>query len=171
MIICISILKIKYIVHARFVAPKPIIKAGAVPEDGCPLKIGQLVIDAKLNQWKTKYLTARRISDIIITEREENVVTAYEVAWFINHKYGEQAYVIETEQQILIFTAKSKWIVQKTDYRRFHFYTLFHSNNTQGYGYHVQMRGNHIDYLVYCAIMHDNGLLQDWNYFLRRSCS
>ena len=93
-------------------------------------------------------------------------MTAYEVAWFINHKYGEQAYVIETEQQILIFTAKSKWIVQKTDYQRFHFYTLFHSNNTQGYGYHVQMRGNRIDYLVYCAIMHDNGLLQDWNYFL-----
>lgn len=71
MTICISILKIKYIVPARFVAPKPITKAGVALEDGCPLKIGQLVIDAKLNQWKTKYLTARRIFDIIIIEKEE----------------------------------------------------------------------------------------------------
>lgn len=110
----------------------------------------------------------RKISDIIITEREGRVVTAHEVEWFINHKYGEQAYVVETEKQIFIFTAKSKWIVQKTDYNRFRFYTLFHSNNVQGSGYHVQMRGKHVDYLIYCAIMHDNGLEQDWNKFYKQ---
>ena len=95
-------------------------------------------------------------------------MTAQEVVWFINHKYGEQAYVVETEKQILIFTAKSKWIVQKSDYNRFRFYTLFHSNNAQGYGYHVQMRNKNIDYLVYCAIMHDAGIPQNWNDFLNR---
>lgn len=95
-------------------------------------------------------------------------MTAQEVEWFINHIYGEQAYVVETEKQILIFTAKSKWIVQKTDYNRFRFYTLFHSNNVQGYGYHVQMRNKNIDYLVYCAIMHDAELPQNWSDFLNR---
>ena len=95
-------------------------------------------------------------------------MTAHEVEWFINHIYGEQAYVVETEKQILIFTAKSKWIVQKTDYDRFQFYTLFHSNNTQGYGYHVQMRNKNIGYLVYCAIMHDAEIIQNWDKFLTR---
>ena len=94
-------------------------------------------------------------------------MTAHEVEWFINHKYGEQAYLVETDKQILIFTAKSKWIVQKSDFKRFQFYTLFHSNNTQGYGYHVQMRNKNLDYLVYCAIMHDNGLEQNWDEFLQ----
>ena len=103
-------------------------------------------------------------------------MTAYEVEWFLNHKYGEQAYVVQTEKQILIFTAKSKWIVAKNDYDRFHFYTLFHSNNKTGTGFHVQMRGRNIDYLVYCAIMHDNddfwgkqnwyNFMESWRLFL-----
>lgn len=96
-------------------------------------------------------------------------MTAYEVEWFLNHKYGEQAYVVETEKQILIFTAKSKWIVAKNDYDRFHFYTLFHSNNKTGTGFHVQMRGSAIDYLTYCAITHDREeyyTLQDWHDFV-----
>ena len=46
-------------------------------------------------------------------------MTSSEVVWFINHKYGEQAYVVETEKQVLIFTVKSKWIVQKDDKARF----------------------------------------------------
>ena len=83
-------------------------------------------------------------------------MTAQEVVWFINHKYGEQAYIVETNDQILLFTKESKWVINKNDYSKFHCYTLFHSNNKQGNGFHVQMRGNHIDFLVYQAIMHDN---------------
>lgn len=83
-------------------------------------------------------------------------MTAQEVVWFINHKYGEQAYIVETNDQILLFTKESKWIINKNDYSKFHCYILFHSNNKQGNGFHVQMRGNHIDFLVYQAIMHDN---------------
>lgn len=107
------------------------------------------------------------ISGIIITERGESIVTAQEVVWFINHKYGEQAYVVETEEQILIFTAKSKWIVQKTDYERFRYYTLFHYNFAQGSGYHVQMHGYAQDFMVYYAIMHDMGMEYDWQGFLQ----
>ena len=29
-------------------------------------------------------------------------MTAQEVVWFINHKYGEQAYIVETNDQIAI---------------------------------------------------------------------
>lgn len=96
-------------------------------------------------------------------------MTAHEVVWFINHKYGEQAYIVETEKQILIFTAKSKWIVAKNDYKRFRYYTLFHFNNLQNQGYHVQMKGYNVDYLTYCAIMHDNEHFQtqqDWYDFM-----
>ena len=94
-------------------------------------------------------------------------MTVHDVVWFINHKYGEQAYVVETEEQILIFTAKSKWIVQKTDYKRFQYYTLFHFNYAQGSGFHVQMRGYAKDFMVYYAVMHDMGLPYDWSGFLQ----
>lgn len=108
-------------------------------------------------------------------------MTSSEVVWFINHKYGEQAYVVETETQVLIFTAKSKWIVQKDDYKRFGFYTLFHSNSNKGKGFHVQMRGRHIDFLVWCAITHDmndfyeikrwDDFVKSWElYLLGREC-
>ena len=103
-------------------------------------------------------------------------MTSSEVVWFINHKYGEQAYVVETETQILIFTAKSKWIVQKEDMKRFGFYTLFHFNLEEGAGFHRQMRGYNIDFLVWCAIMHDmdefypnsawNKFYEDWQMYL-----
>ena len=108
-------------------------------------------------------------------------MTSSEVVWFINHKYGEQAYVVETEKQVLIFTAKSKWIVQKNDKGRFGFYTLFHSNISKGEGFHVQMRGYNIDFLVWAAITHDmekfysnnewNDFVKAWNlYLLGREC-
>ena len=96
-------------------------------------------------------------------------MTSSEVVWFMNHKYGEQAYVIETEKQVLVFTAKSKWIVQKDDKERFGFYTLFHFNATEGKGFHKQMRGNHIDFLIWCAIMHDMDRFYanyEWNDFM-----
>ena len=102
-------------------------------------------------------------------------MTSSEVVWFINHKYGEQAYVVETEKQVLVFTAKSKWIVQKDDKKRFGFYTLFHFNLARGEGFHVQMRGRNIDFLVWCALTHDmeefytidkwNDFIQSWELF------
>lgn len=82
-------------------------------------------------------------------------MTSYEVVWFLNHKYGEQAYVIETDKQILIFTSKSKWIIFKDDRKRFKAYTLFHSNYEKGEGYHIQRYGNCIDFLTWCAVTHD----------------
>lgn len=97
-------------------------------------------------------------------------MTSSEVVWFINHKYGEQAYVVETETQVLVFTAKSKWIVQKDDKERFGFYTLFHSNLASGKGFHVQMRGHHVDFLVWCALTHDMEkfyAIEEWNEFVK----
>ena len=96
-------------------------------------------------------------------------MTSSEVVWFINHKYGEQAYVVETEKQVLVFTAKSKWIVQKDDKKRFGFYTLFHSNLAKGEGFHVQMRGRHVNFLVWVAVTHDMDdfyAIREWNDFV-----
>ena len=83
-------------------------------------------------------------------------MTVDEVVWFINHKYGEQAWFIETDKAIEIYTTKSKWLIMKNDYKNFHIYTLFHFNNCEGAHYHMQRRGYNLDYLVYQAIMHDN---------------
>jgi hypothetical protein len=52
-------------------------------------------------------------------------MTPEEVVWFINHKYGEQAYLVETDEQILIFSRVSKWVIFKKDFTKFHIYTLF----------------------------------------------
>ena len=82
-------------------------------------------------------------------------MTAQEVVWFINHKYGEQAYVVETDDKILIFSYPSKWVIFKNDFAKFNFYTLFHFNDAEREHYHVQNRSQNIDYLVFTAIIHD----------------
>ena len=82
-------------------------------------------------------------------------MTADEVIWFINHKYGEQAALDETSDLIKIYTGKSTWLIHKHDYEKFGRYELFHANQTTHIGYHRQMYGYTIPYLVYCAVMHD----------------
>ena len=82
-------------------------------------------------------------------------MTASEVVWFINHKYGEQAYLVETDEKILIFSRVSKWIIFKNDFARFHIYTLFHFNDAEREHYHIQNKSGNIDYLVFTAIVHD----------------
>ena len=66
-------------------------------------------------------------------------MTPQEVVWFFNHKHGERAYLVETEQYLQIFTSKSKWKIIKDDYRRFRQYTLYHFSMRAGQGYHKQM--------------------------------
>lgn len=34
-------------------------------------------------------------------------MTPQEIVWFINHKYGEQAYIVDDGKEIRIFTAKA----------------------------------------------------------------
>ena len=46
-------------------------------------------------------------------------MTPEEVVWFANHKYGENAYLIESETELLILTARSKWRILLNDLRRF----------------------------------------------------
>lgn len=83
-------------------------------------------------------------------------MTIQEIAWFANHKYGENVYLMVTKQEVLILTKDSKWRILLSDMRRFGFYTLAHLNHrTDGIHYHVQCRGQNIDFLVYYAIMHD----------------
>ena len=99
-------------------------------------------------------------------------MTANEVVWFINHKYGEQAYLVETDEKILIFSRVSKWVIFKKDFERFHIYTLFHFNDTERKHYHAQDRSTNIDYLVFRAIVHDNEYInwqdfrKSWELFL-----
>ena len=85
-------------------------------------------------------------------------MTPAEIVRFINHKYGEQAYIVDDGKEIRIFTAKSVWRIFKTDYSKFHGYYLYHSNNKSGSGFHNQ--GNHksgdINWLVWYAILHDS---------------
>ena len=81
-------------------------------------------------------------------------MTIDEVVGFCNHLYGETAWVIEDNNWIYLFTLYSKWLIKKSDYERFGFYTLFHFNEVEGKNYHIQKRGN-IDFLVYEAICHD----------------
>lgn len=82
-------------------------------------------------------------------------MTPQEVVWFFNHKYGEKAYVIENDTHVHIFTPKSKWQIIKADYPRFKEYTLYHWSTKAGKGYHKQMKGRNLDYLVFCACFHD----------------
>lgn len=82
-------------------------------------------------------------------------MTPQEVVWFFNHKCGEKAYVVETETHVHIFTVRSKWQIIKADYSRFKEYTLYHYSLAAGKGYHKQMKGRNLDYLVFCACFHD----------------
>lgn len=82
-------------------------------------------------------------------------MTAQEVVWFFNHRYGERAYIVETNDEINIFTKKSKWKIIKSDFPRFHYYTLFHYNLKSKTGYHKQMSGRTIEFLTFCACFHD----------------
>lgn len=82
-------------------------------------------------------------------------MTPQEVVWFFNHKHGEKAYVVETKTHVHIFTTKSKWQIIKADHARFHQYTLYHFSSVAGEGYHKQMVGYNLDYLVFCACYHD----------------
>lgn len=96
-------------------------------------------------------------------------MTVQEVVWFMNHKYGEQAYVVETKKEILLFSLKSKWIIKKSDFKHFRTYILFHFNDVEREHYHVQLKSQNLDYLVYQAIAHDNENIpysnNDWKQF------
>lgn len=85
-------------------------------------------------------------------------MTPYEIVWFMNHKYGEQAYIIEDEKEIKIFTAKSIWRIFKSDYFKFNGYYLYHSNNTSGIGFHNQnnYKSNDVNWLIWYAVLHDS---------------
>lgn len=82
-------------------------------------------------------------------------MTISEVVWFINHKYGDSVYLEEFESFYEIYTKKSKWRIYKNDFAIFHYYRLYHFNNTYGKHYHVQSNGNSIQYLIWRAAMHD----------------
>ena len=89
-----------------------------------------------------------------------------EVVWFVNHKFGEQAYLVENDEKITILTLKSKWVIFKKDFSRFHIYTLFHFNDEEREHYHIQNKSRNIDYLVYIALTHDNGgRYSEWKQF------
>lgn len=93
-----------------------------------------------------------------------------EVVWFFNHKKGEKAYFMETKNVIQIFTPSSKWAIFKNDYTRFHRFSLYHYNDKRRRGYHKQMEGYELDYLVYCACYHDEPEFvspKEWKEFQR----
>ena len=84
-------------------------------------------------------------------------MTPAEIVWFINHKYGEQAYIVDDGKEIRIFTAKSIW---RIDYSKFHGYYLYHSNNKSGTGFHNQNnhKSDDVNWLVWYAILHDSDI-------------
>lgn len=95
-------------------------------------------------------------------------MTAYEVEWFANHKYGDNVYLIETADELRIFTAKSKWRIMLNDKHRFGQYTLFHLNhNTDRVYYHKQCEGFALARLVYYAICHDLDIPNNYAEFSR----
>lgn len=83
-------------------------------------------------------------------------MTVEEVVWFANHKYGECVYIVQTKEELRIFTTKSQWCIFLKDLYRFGRYTLYHLNHqTDQIFYHKQCYGNHLDFLVYYAVRHD----------------
>ena len=95
-------------------------------------------------------------------------MTADEVVWFANHKYGECAYLLEYGNEMIILTAKSKWRIILNDLHRFGHYTLFHFNHkTDRMYYHKQCTSRDLDFLVYYAIRHDLNLPCDMQEFER----
>ena len=69
-------------------------------------------------------------------------MTIDEVVGFCNHLYGETAWFLENKEWIYLFTLRSKWLIKKSDYNRFGFYTLFHFNEVEGQNYHPQKRSH-----------------------------
>lgn len=100
-------------------------------------------------------------------------MTPDEACFFYNHKYGEQAYLITDNMNILhIYTIKGKWMINLNDLRRFGVYTLSHGNEVEGAHYHKQMRGHDLTYLVFYAMCHDSptgcyGSIDNYNEFRR----
>lgn len=81
-------------------------------------------------------------------------MTYLEVEKYLNHKYGDLVYTLETEKYLKIFTPQSVWKIIKDDYARFNFYTLIHNSKQEGM-FHVQIKGKDLGYLVFVAAMHD----------------
>lgn len=96
-------------------------------------------------------------------------MTIDEVVFFANHRFGETAYLIEDNNEFLLFTAQSKWRILKKDFSRFHKYILYHSNNTTMEGFHRQKDGVSLDFLIFDAIRHDNNAMNgiSWEEFHR----
>lgn len=81
---------------------------------------------------------------------------AEDVVWFVNHKCGEIAYMIDEGDIIRIFTKDSKWMIYKDINRCSREYTLYHSSSSSNHKhYHVQMTSLRMDYLIWRACIHD----------------
>ena len=96
-------------------------------------------------------------------------LTAREVVFFANHKFGEVAYLVEDKDEYLLMTSNSKWRIIKKDFSRFNYYVLYHSNNKTLEGFHRQSKGINIDFLIFDAIRHDSAELNgiSWEEFNR----
>lgn len=96
-------------------------------------------------------------------------MTINEVIYFLNHKHGECAYVIQEGRELVIYTARSKWRIMLDDFSRFNTYTLIHSNHKADVGFfHKQCTSANLDYLVYYAVTHDlDNIEYDWREFKR----
>lgn len=83
-------------------------------------------------------------------------MTVEEVVWFANHKYGECVYVVQSRDELRIFTLQSQWRIFLKDLYKFGRYALYHINyKSDSEFYHKQCSGNHLDFLVYYALRHD----------------
>lgn len=85
-------------------------------------------------------------------------MTIDQVVEYANHKYGEIAYLIETDTVISLYTSKGIWKILKNDLKRFGHYTLCHKNHYHDTDYyHRQCTSMNLPFLVYYAVMHDYG--------------
>lgn len=94
-------------------------------------------------------------------------MTAQEVVFFANLKFGEVAYLVEDKDEYLLMTSNSKWRIIKRDFSRFHCYTLYHSNSIEGF--HKQQRNPKVEFLIFDAIRHDTPSMSkvSWEEFNR----
>lgn len=80
----------------------------------------------------------------------------YDIEMFANHKYGENVYLINSREELIICTNKSKWRIIWSDIYRFHEFSLYHLNHTTDREhYHKQCASKNVSWLVYYAICHD----------------
>lgn len=96
-------------------------------------------------------------------------LTAREVVFFANLKFGEVAYLVEDKDEYLLMTSNSKWRIIKKDFSRFNYYVLYHSNNKTLEGFHRQSKGINVDFLIFDAIRHDTPSMSElpWEEFNR----